>query len=100
MNNLQCNRLLSIGLTSAIGSISLSCVLFARKEVLQKLPTNLAISICFILSMFFFSAESGKIEFADFCGILARTIKESDPETELAEAFKVSSQAQCCLSLM
>lgn len=32
---------------------------------------------------------TGKIEFADFCGILARVIKESDPETELTEAFKV-----------
>ena len=32
---------------------------------------------------------TGKIEFAEFCGILARVIKDSDPETELTEAFKV-----------
>ena len=43
-----------------------------------------------LLCFCFVSTESGKIEFGDFCGILARTIKESDPETELEEAFKVT----------
>ena len=40
---------------------------------------------------------TGKIEFAEFCGILARVIKDSDPETELTEAFKVRRN---CKSLL
>ena len=41
---------------------------------------------------------TGKIEFAEFCGILARVIKDSDPETELTEAFKVRRTCQRLLA--